>query len=973
MRKTLQFEIRRREFLITLSAIAAAFSKYDSIITFAHAAPEDIDAFKTALQIERSADEIIGWIPTFPDRFRALAFALSRTADETSDMLSIARRIASGEEQLPVAGLLSRLRNTFAAAPQALDELRHFHGEIHQGFDSLIDPSAALALLVSSIAARTSSPKTQFEVYLSNLPLPNDMRRTTQLAVRGLLTPALLHEIGIVPPDPFGDQHSAIALTWHLPSNAQDLAREVLSIGFDPSHRKELDVVLARGLKSVLSEGRERFQSATRAIETGTSYETANRGVESVTSDINAISAIGTFVLGTVFNDRAAANRFATGMQVASFGLQMGLMISTGGVGCMTMAGSLASALSGLQSGGADSSAAFKEALSGISTQIENLRQEMHTRFDRLELLELQALTLLGEISQDLKKAELSLTNKLNKLQAQVAEFEHYIKVEDRKKILNSFSGKVHNAQGAIGNPADPSYGLQYKNDILFSFLDHAIDWAGDASFISDASSSISTAVQTCERLDLAVSHIGNAAKRLKLKHIPNIDRNPIEWARGVQAYIEANSCLNIETDAVRNRAKEAWNIGQTMRDSFAKLCTRENVNIAMQSYREASEALRTYLLNSIDRMSAGLKHRLLVGYPPEWPKLRSPLWLSQYKQQPQQPVSNRYYLLKGPHEPDGEYFYRWVLADVEQDPIYLGETTGVISLVKRSMKPLGWTTQTGEPDISYFTKVGEYVEYTIHDRHSKEIGQIEIADIDTVKFAPTLILQPNLKVSAYNFASLPLGKSPTGHPLVFSFWEQVLPIWKAIYSQFDDSVEILDWLKHLDEDPQHGSLQSFNEVAAAFALYITLVSWSITDRIDDPWLSGVSSQMLRSIEDVKTELSDIALGMSRTYSPYLDPLARYEGDFSYAKILDTEDEAVYKKIRASFPSNALNREVMRWKDQKVLLNYATLVNTVLSNHLMKTLTAAERIRNQLAPNGQAVPYIDRMMSKLTAFMVAKS
>src|SRR6516165_8011533 len=135
------------------------------------------------------------------------------------------------------------------------------------------------------------------------------MRRTTQLAVRGLLTPALLHEIGIVPPDPFGDQHSAIALTWHLPSNAQDLAREVLSIGFDPSHRKELDVVLARGLKSVLSEGRERFQSATRAIETGTSYETANRGVESVTSDINAISAIGTFVLGTVFNDRAAANR----------------------------------------------------------------------------------------------------------------------------------------------------------------------------------------------------------------------------------------------------------------------------------------------------------------------------------------------------------------------------------------------------------------------------------------------------------------------------------------------------------------------------------------------------------------------------------------------------------------------------------------------------------------------------------------
>ena len=118
MRKTLQFEIRRREFLITLSAIAAAFSKYDSIITFAHAAPEDIDAFKTALQIERSADEIIGWIPTFPDRFRALAFALSRTADETSDMLSIARRIASGEENFPVP-IINRERKSRPAITKA--------------------------------------------------------------------------------------------------------------------------------------------------------------------------------------------------------------------------------------------------------------------------------------------------------------------------------------------------------------------------------------------------------------------------------------------------------------------------------------------------------------------------------------------------------------------------------------------------------------------------------------------------------------------------------------------------------------------------------------------------------------------------------------------------------------------------------------------------------------------------------------
>ncbi|WP_024513464.1 hypothetical protein [Bradyrhizobium sp. ARR65] len=957
----LSSEICRREFLVALSAVATSLSS-GLILSTALAEQQDVDPLKLALLVEASTNEVMrskGYVP----RFRAISSALTSSNLDAAEILKTANRISLEQEQFQSSRLIGRLRGTFASSSEALNVFGWHRSVLDvQGFDGVVDRAAGIALLLGNIAAR-SSKQSELNDYLNDLPVYGSSR-ATRAAITGMFTSSIprlralasdpgIESIGVRP-----TTYPTNALLKMLPLNAKALAEKVLEIGFDNKH-KELQEQLVFRTKSVISAGKQAFETESGHLrDEQTRYSSARQRVVTVTHDLHAVTTIGAFILGTALGDRAAEQEFTTGMQVASFGLNAGLMMSTGGVGCIALVAGLASGLQGMRGDGKQSDA-VKELASELAQQLLELRQEMLSRFDRLENLQIEALDILLEVSRDLRQLNLSLRQTLNKLQVQVAEFEHYIKVQYRQTSLDNFSAAVQNAKAAIQDANDPAYNAEKKNSLLFSFLNHAIDIAADVSFVSDSGASIANTVRSCERLDLAISHMGRAAHLLKLKHVPNFDRNPIEWARGVQSYMELHSSLNFESPTVNDRAMEAWKIGRSMRDSFAALCTPENVGIAINSYRSACEELRDHLLRSLQLKETSEKHTLRVGRPP-WPQQWNVDELLNWPKK--HDIPRIFYLIeRGPLEA------YWKIAGVDQfrDPFFIARSLGAISLQETARRPLTYTKSTGEPNVKIVQQFGEQKDYTVLDRHNAVIERISGISIsrDFQEYAPAVL---PVTFNAFDFSSTPQGVSPTN---------KVAAFWNKLYDLCDDKKEILAWVMAVtapaDDDAQLTPVQRFDDVAASFALYMTLVSWAVTDRIDDPWVSGISSQMLRSIDDIQKELNSLAAGISRSRSPYLVPsITKKPGPEE--SFLSTEDPADYRKAKFLFSPEEAKRDLRSWRDLNVFLNYNSLANTVLSNHLNKTVRDAELIRKQVAVHGQPIAYVDRMMSKFTAFLATR-
>jgi hypothetical protein len=137
--------------------------------------------------------------------------------------------------------ILPGLRNAFSASPDALNALQPFDKNIYDGFDGIVDGPASLALLVGSASARPSA-NSEVNNYLNKLPMPNDIGRTTTLAVTGLLTSTSSKNLGSLLRDPAFANIAHIAtdgdpnrLIEHLPTNARTMVQAFLASDFDAS------------------------------------------------------------------------------------------------------------------------------------------------------------------------------------------------------------------------------------------------------------------------------------------------------------------------------------------------------------------------------------------------------------------------------------------------------------------------------------------------------------------------------------------------------------------------------------------------------------------------------------------------------------------------------------------------------------------------------------------------------------------
>ena len=89
-------------------------------------------------------------------------------------------------------------------------------------------------------------------------------------------------------------------------------------------------------------DARKAYSQASALRKSGNSVLLAgsNQRLHGVSRDINAINQIGSFILGDMLGDRAAADKLNQSVQMANVALQVGLLVSTGGLSSLAGASS---------------------------------------------------------------------------------------------------------------------------------------------------------------------------------------------------------------------------------------------------------------------------------------------------------------------------------------------------------------------------------------------------------------------------------------------------------------------------------------------------------------------------------------------------------------------------------------------------------------------------------------------------------
>lgn len=972
-------DVERREFLFALALIAAGpLCSTNAGTAIAQLSAADEASLRSLLFTEAAANKVTAASKEeLQHRLGALGFMLANTSLPIADTIPAAVAIADGQHSAVDRNFVPKLRQAFFDSRLATPVRYPFSG-LDAGFENLVSGPAALALLVNSLSARSIQSTSEFGDYLRTLATPSDVQRTTRILLGALsqargsaaLTDPAFEQITLVPyPD------DASALLDRLPKHSRDLAKAILDVGL--TNYVETDQALAQGVRRVLDLARTQQKEVAGAIQRRQqTYNRARTAMHATISDVNSVAAIGSFVLGNVLHDPVRARQFATGMQVATLAFNLALAVGTGGISCLAATAGLVSGLGSLNGSNSQGSSALQEMFSQLSAQVQELRLEMHSRFDRLEAMELESLSLLNEISHAIQHTTFILTDRLSEVQDSILQFEHSFKVGDRKRALNQFSEKIQQAKGAKEDPTTP---FHYKRDILSGFLNHAIDAASDWAFVSDRAVPISAAVQKAERLDLAIAQLGKAARLLGIEAAVDFDHNPIEWARGTQAYIEGHASIDVESESLNERAKEAWNIGRALRTNLSNLCSDTNIRKAIRSFNEAATALRDHVVNSA-ATGIVVGHPPRVGNPPRASLESTSYGISDYESHGSTSVTHYLYQRK---DNPAMFFEEWLCLPVagRMDPIRLAQKAGVISLSEQTPQALMVHGLFGQ-NAEFSTDIGHQRQVIILNRNNKQIGRVAVLNIDLIKTNWTVnaahFPQTRLKLQVYDF-------SPKQGEPATSYREKISSLWSAIYKEFDDGDEIWKWVDGLSvTTPQ---LSKYNDIAASFALYMAFVNWRITDQLDDPWRSGISSQMLRGIDDLRNELKLLARGMSRAYGSFLYPVPRQSQRRSDT-IPQTGHEDTLETLKGYFsgaPEDCAKPWIKRicgsgsaddrersWTELGGFFYFPLLVDTVLYNQSKRTMEAAGTLIGSLPPPDESVGFVDRALGKLSAFLAVK-
>ena len=957
--------LTRRRLLITAALTVTYARQREGVIIHSHASEGSWEVLRAPLAVDLSVKNTLGGsVDQITNRMKALAYVVANPANEHLSDTFFA--VSSGLANVNLRSLLPGIRSQLQNSPDVIAFKRNLLDKTSFGIPALVDTPSAVALDFIGAAVKPLSLPSR------GSGMPRDVDNTAATMFAFLQTSAGSHAFLALREDPrisilarIPTKSDFDTFVGALPEHSKKLYLELQRIDF--SQLSTITSLISESTSNVLSDASKMYRSVIDDLNNTQLFSSVPAGqspvsnefhkLASTNSDLSGVTALGTFVLSNIVNDPKAAQQFATSMHIASVALGLGVALSTGGIGCVAVAQGLTSGLGELGSAGNHDEAAVA-ALTKVSAQIESLRAEINQRFDHLEQLQQNTLYLLGSLSKTLNLSMSEINASLNDINSKVESIAHYIIRSDREVALHEFNAKINKSKAMISAVNDgkaTGYTDAYITDHLLYFLDYAIDTSGRTMFTSRDENNLAKGIRECGRADLAVGLLQNSSAILGLDIDAKDMRNPIEWARGTQAYLETHCALSgYHSDVVDANARKALAAGMTVRECISRICSPRNFRLAAKSYGDAANDFADYCGEQLERVSGNRLKGWEVGVVP-LPVVPPPFPIEEWV--------NRGGIGKGYVYQTNANPYLWQVISVEADPIWRAISVGAVN---SSPVPGGTGTVTLAPPRGVGSELGHYRDIDYFDAQNKPLARVRYIDV----------LYAFDRTNPVSFSLIDItinGKFDIDH---------ANKIWMEFRNAANRAESIRVFLKDI-QDTSSPIVNRFNEVGAAFALILAMAGWVVTNQLDDPWNGSVSSQMMRSSEDVLDVLGKLTIGISKEYAKYMLPLfyPRYMiDDWVEPEVivdswrerrvaeLKSEKDQRYELMVQAFRERQ-DRQVVPWSDLHVACWYDVLMRTVIKNKINNTLEQAHIIYWSLKDKYKDIPLLDRRLQSLNAFL----
>ena len=281
--------------------------------------------------------------------------------------------------------------------------------------------------------------------------------------------------------------------------------------------------------------------------------------------ELQGAGAIATFILQNIVNDPSSAKAVSTIFSSVQQVYSAASLFNLGQIGTLALSGSLIGAVSALMSlgqPGADEQ--ILNALHVIDQKLDQIRSQLNV----IELQQLDILEGLNKILQNLHLNQAELVRRLATLSSRVDQLSTDITTALREKDITLLGNSIDQCRTLLGAPPPYSAGWAEKYaSYLTSFFSHATRAAKQSIFTGgdqDLSSSDTlckigrtraTADLFCGYIPQLAALVGVSFQSVDASNTGSSIPNPIEWARGTNAYLEAStlSIRNCRTSCFHN------------------------------------------------------------------------------------------------------------------------------------------------------------------------------------------------------------------------------------------------------------------------------------------------------------------------------------------------------------------------------------------------------------------------------------
>jgi hypothetical protein len=909
--------IDRREVLLALVAAAASLPLCSSS-PWAQSPENTItDELTTALVAGESATTMADLSDDeFLRRFGAVAHLLANLGANPQVAIREASNIGSGATDFDTRGVLPRLISAIDTADLQL-------GMGQEDF-RLINRSAGTALEIAALASRNRGHTPLDRAALRLATTFSQRDRTLLLATSALLAPSNRKSTpltDIVVPFYSRPLDATVDL---LPQNAKSIVQSIRAIGFGNLDTGNASAILEKHIGPTFTELRRDHAAIVAALR-NQSLDSRNAAskLAGAKRDLNAISAIGSFVFSSNPNLQRA---FSTSMQLADMALGVGLALSTGGLGSLAVAGMLFNGLSAFGSAfGATpkDNIAVAAAIQQLSLQIESIRIEMHNRFNRVDDLQRQTIALLGQVLDEVKTSRAIIVDNLEKLQTQVKEVERIVVGGRRHQIVSDFISSVRTAQVTRNE-----VGFRLDN-YLVEFINYSQLKSNSPVLVSDDGqrlSAIASGVDTIDFMMLAVVKAGNV---LGLKSVPQFSNNLVEWSRGVQAYLELQSTSPSNNRDLAKLADEVFADGFRIRESVASYCSHENIALATDKFVAECQRIRGTLIEKCKRIYP--ERPVAVGRVPHGrvrPASRDDLMDSKKFK----------YLTRFSDRTDN---YDWTIVVVDGDPLEQ-------ALERRSLRldPLGHNpfVVSGRDSVRSYVAArwqpGRTYKFSLKNRRNVEVGLLDRIRIDG---QPRQWLGVPNEVHVYDVRN--------------DGADDLQAVLELARNSMDDGEAIRSWLRSVNDE-------QFDNMAGAYALFMTFVAWRITNKPEIPMHSAIASQMPRSMDDIKKMLE----ALTESVNTGNVKLALSDSEVGQ---LDSATRRLRDKVMPS--GQTTEWRVERWADFGILISFPSLVDAVMGAWIDTTKAFSRQSSSQLPAPEVGIGVVDRTLLKVVGHLRSRN